>query len=299
MWRHEDIYFAALGGRGTPSRGSPAAHRAGPDRRAGAAGRSDHAAAAALPARSTAAPCGWRCRRCSTAARSCSTPLATSPAATAVGLLSDERVELTMLIGDATARPIADELAADRDARRLPLRPVGAAGDRVRRRGAVGRGHRPAARAAPARHGPRTRSARRRRAARAGCGRARRGRPRLVTDEHTAVLDDDLAPVAPGEVGRLARSGWIPLGYHGDDGAQRGDVPRGRRRALVGARRPGPTRGGRHDHRARARLDVDQHRRREGLPRGGRERAQGPPGRLRRAGRRACPTTATASRWRR
>ena len=35
-------------------------------------------------------------------------------ASTAVALLSGERVELTMLIGDATARPIADEIARDR-----------------------------------------------------------------------------------------------------------------------------------------------------------------------------------------
>ena len=53
-----------------------------------------------------------------------------------------------------------------------------------------------------------------------GQGRLRRADgvapPRLVTDEHTAVLGDDLSPVGPGEVGRLARTGWIPLGYHGD-----------------------------------------------------------------------------------
>ena len=37
-----------------------------------------------------------------------------------------------------------------------------------------------------------------------------------MTDDDTAVLDDDLQPVAPGEVGRLARKGWIPLGYRND-----------------------------------------------------------------------------------
>ena len=46
-----------------------------------------------------------------------------------------------------------------------------------------------------------------------------------MTDEHTAVLDDDLAPVAPGEVGRLARSGWIPLGYHGDEARSAATFP--------------------------------------------------------------------------
>src|SRR5437773_9020364 len=36
--------------------------------------------------------------------------------------------------------------------------------------------------------------------------------------EHTTVLDGDLQPVAPGSgvIGRLARKGHIPLGYHKD-----------------------------------------------------------------------------------
>ena len=63
----------------------------------------------------------------------------------------------------------------------------------------------------------------------------------------------------------------------------RRDVPRDRRRALLGARRLRPDRGGRQGHAARPRLQLRQHRRREGLPRRGRDGDQGPPGRLRRA----------------
>jgi acyl-CoA synthetase (AMP-forming)/AMP-acid ligase II len=42
---------------------------------------------------------------------------------------------------------------------------------------------------------------------------------RFTVDERTAVLDDDLQPVAPGSgvVGRLARKGHVPLGYHKDE----------------------------------------------------------------------------------
>ncbi|MFQ5514412.1 MAG: acyl-CoA synthetase [Myxococcota bacterium] len=42
--------------------------------------------------------------------------------------------------------------------------------------------------------------------------------PRFRMNEFTAVLDDDLEPLAPGSetIGRLARRGHIPLGYHGD-----------------------------------------------------------------------------------
>jgi acyl-CoA synthetase (AMP-forming)/AMP-acid ligase II len=47
---------------------------------------------------------------------------------------------------------------------------------------------------------------------------ARAGAPRFVMDPSTSVLDDELRPVAPGSgvVGRLARRGRVPLGYHGD-----------------------------------------------------------------------------------
>ena len=68
----------------------------------------------------------------------------------------------------------------------------------------------------------------------------------------------------------------------------RQDVPRDRRRALLRARRLRPDRGGRQGHAARPRLQLHQHRRGEGLPRGGRDGDQGPPRRLRRPrGRRA------------
>jgi acyl-CoA synthetase (AMP-forming)/AMP-acid ligase II len=40
--------------------------------------------------------------------------------------------------------------------------------------------------------------------------------PRFKVSDDTAVLDDDLRPVAPGVVGRLARRGFIPFGYYKD-----------------------------------------------------------------------------------
>lgn len=44
------------------------------------------------------------------------------------------------------------------------------------------------------------------------------GRPQFFMDEHTCVLDDDLNEVEPGSgvVGRLARSGHVPVGYYND-----------------------------------------------------------------------------------
>ena len=42
--------------------------------------------------------------------------------------------------------------------------------------------------------------------------------PRFVMNDETSVLDDELRPLRPGDgrIGRLARTGRIPLGYHKD-----------------------------------------------------------------------------------
>jgi len=42
---------------------------------------------------------------------------------------------------------------------------------------------------------------------------------RFTVDDRTAVLDDDMQPVVPGSgvVGKLARRGYVPLGYHKDE----------------------------------------------------------------------------------
>jgi len=40
--------------------------------------------------------------------------------------------------------------------------------------------------------------------------------PRFRVNDETTVLDDDLRPVAPGVIGRLARRGHVPLGYFRD-----------------------------------------------------------------------------------
>jgi acyl-CoA synthetase (AMP-forming)/AMP-acid ligase II len=44
------------------------------------------------------------------------------------------------------------------------------------------------------------------------------GRPRFMMGEHTTVLDDEGIPVEPGSgvVGRLARGGYVPIGYYKD-----------------------------------------------------------------------------------
>jgi acyl-CoA synthetase (AMP-forming)/AMP-acid ligase II len=127
-------------------------------------------------------------------------------------LLSHERVELTMLIGDATARPLADALDADPARFDLSSLQVIASGGAIMS---------PAVKEQLRRRLPHTKVVDTFGASETG-GQGRLSRSgstsRLVTDEFTAVLDDELRPVVPGSgaVGRLARRGWIPTGYYKD-----------------------------------------------------------------------------------
>ncbi|HEY8478869.1 MAG TPA: acyl-CoA synthetase [Spirillospora sp.] len=127
----------------------------------------------------------------------------------ALRLVADERANVLMLVGDVMARPIAEALATgEHDASSLV---------------AVASGGAPLTEGA--------KQALRERlphlmfldtygASETGaCGPSvggGKGTARFAMRPGVAVLGDDLKPVAPGEVGRLARSGHIPLGYYND-----------------------------------------------------------------------------------
>ena len=51
------------------------------------------------------------------------------------------------------------------------------------------------------------------------------GQPRLTHAGNVHVLDEQLRPVRPGGTGRLAKSGHVPLGYYGDEPATRATFP--------------------------------------------------------------------------
>jgi acyl-CoA synthetase (AMP-forming)/AMP-acid ligase II len=51
------------------------------------------------------------------------------------------------------------------------------------------------------------------------------GKPRLVGAANVIVVDEDLRPAAVGEVGHLAKSGHVPLGYYGDETATAATFP--------------------------------------------------------------------------
>jgi acyl-CoA synthetase (AMP-forming)/AMP-acid ligase II len=213
MWRHEDIYFASLGGRGTPSRGVPALRR--PDEIVGRVRRGDpimrrlplcplmHGGAqwVALQALLTGGALVLDTDRHFVAEH-------------ALSLLAAERVGLTMLIGDATARPLADALDGAPDRYDLSALQVVASGGAIL--SPAVRDHLrallPGVKVVDTFGASETGGQGRLTGARQGAA------PRLVADDRTTVLDEDLRPVVPGRgtVGRLASRGWIPYGYYKD-----------------------------------------------------------------------------------
>jgi 3-oxocholest-4-en-26-oate---CoA ligase len=212
MWRQEDIFFASLGGRGTPSKGIRALEH--PEEIVERVLRGDP-----IPCRLPLCPLmhgGAMWVALQTLYTGGTLVLATDrhfDAAHALSLLATERVALTMLIGDATARPLADTLAADPGAYDLSALQVIASGGAILS---------PAVKALFADLLPATKVVDTFGASETGgqgrLARSASGAARLLTDADTAVFDDDFVPVRPGsgQVGRLARSGSIPFGYYKD-----------------------------------------------------------------------------------
>ena len=210
---------------------------------------------------------------------------------------SASRLNFLLIVGDAFARPLLDELEPRRPTTCVadvllsggaPLS-AGAEGgvprappdadDRRRRR----------ARPRPAASWP---TCRRASAATTGTSPSARATTCCLRD-----LDRVLEP-GDDELGWLAKSGRLPLGYLGDAAKTARTYPVDRRRALRGARRPGPAARRRRGRAARPRLGHDQLRRREDLRRGGRGGAQGTTRRVR-LRRRRPPERAVGQRGRR
>ena len=208
-----------------------------------------------------------------------------------------EKVNTIAIVGDAFAKPMLRAL--DADARPLgPLEPrVMIVSSGVMFSEDVQAG---AARATTpammivdafslvrgARHGPVGVAAR----------RARRTTAKFTLGENTKVITDDgrevrarLGRDRPGGRRRLA-AGRLLQGR----GQVGGHLHHDRRQALLRARRLRHGRGRRLAHAARPRLGVHQHRRREGVPRGGRGGAQDPRRGASTPSPSACPTRSSA-----
>ncbi|HWW53949.1 MAG TPA: AMP-binding protein, partial [Acidimicrobiales bacterium] len=227
VWRHEDIFFATLGG-GNPG-GPPItrpeqigetvltnmAQRARPFLPPGTR-EPDRFAALALGPLMHASGQWSALGTLLGGGTSVVYPLRQMDMDRVLELVEDERVVMLTLVGDTSGRPLADALEAHpgrRDTSSLLL--LGSGGSilsaSVKARllaslptvlaisEAVGSSEAPVQGVAIAQAGPQTSL-------------------RFSVREVTTVLDDDLRPVVPGSgvIGRLATRGHVPLGYHND-----------------------------------------------------------------------------------
>jgi acyl-CoA synthetase (AMP-forming)/AMP-acid ligase II len=224
LWRHEDFFFSALAGGnhyGPPRTSVPEVA----------------AAAAEVPAAGyvITAPmmhAGGTYTLFSAFMLGATAVLASKfDAAEALRQVGAERAMVLSVVGDAMARPIADELAARPGEYDLSsLRVFGSGGALLS----------PAVRAQLLAAKPDLYITDRFGASETGTdgelGRDAGGRTTLTHAGNMHVLDDRLRPVRPGETGRLAKSGHVPLGYFGDAEASAATFPvlDGVRFALLG-----------------------------------------------------------------
>jgi acyl-CoA synthetase (AMP-forming)/AMP-acid ligase II len=218
MWRHEDIFFASLGGGGTRRYGIP---RLDDPAAVGEWAAGEHPLSPRMPL----CPLMHGGAQWLTLqglvfgdAVVLSTDRGFEPDH-ALDLMARERVAMTFVIGDAVMRPIVDRLAADPSRYDLSaLKAIGSGGAILS----------PSVKAQIAELLPHAKVADTFGASETG-GQGRLvsggsgdggsgGPPRLRTDDSSAVFDDELVPIEPGtgQVGKLGRRGHIPLGYYTD-----------------------------------------------------------------------------------
>lgn len=136
------------------------------------------------------------------------------------GLMQDEKIMLVAVVGDAMARPIADELAAHPGKYDLSSWLVFGSGGALLS---------PAVREQLLAVRPELFITDRFGSSETGTDgqieRGDAGHPRLIPQPTVRVLDENLRPAGPGEIGRIAKSGHVPLGYYGDVAATSATFP--------------------------------------------------------------------------
>jgi len=211
MWRHEDVFFAGLQG-GSPG-GDPIER---PEQLAESASDPDNALSILPAAPFIHGAAQWGGLICLfTGGKLVLQPGRSFDPDLVVQLCERERVNTITLVGDAMARPIAEVLAAGNyDLEDMVA--IASAGavlspavkDQLQELlpdtmilnnfGASETGHQGSA--LP------------------GEETGREGRPSFAMDETNTVLGEDMQPLTPGDgkIGKLARSGRVPLGYYKD-----------------------------------------------------------------------------------
>jgi len=211
LWRHDDIFFAAMGGGDPFASGN---HITRPEELVQRVLRPG-VTALAIPPFMHAAGHWLAFSTLFGGGKLVTLPSGSFDPVEVLQLAEAERANAIVVVGDAMARPLLDVLAADPD--RFDLSSVMAVGSG----GAV---LSPSTKAQLAELLPGRIVADRFGSSETGQvgGEAPAGDPfgppRLRVDAQTTVLDDDLCPVEPGSglIGNLARGGHVPLGYLGD-----------------------------------------------------------------------------------
>ncbi len=210
VWRQEDIFFAAMGGGGWGSR--PIERPEELVERLPTGGRSGAVMLVTAPLmHGNAQWASW-----SAFFMGGTVVLYTERAyegATVMRLISDERVISVALVGDAMARPLAEAVAAAPPGTydTSSLLAIGSGGAMLSA----------AVKEELSNHFPGAMIMDRFGASESGAqGAVEHGErgPIFAMGPDTTVLDDDLRPLTPGDgrIGRLARKGRIPVGYHKD-----------------------------------------------------------------------------------
>lgn len=212
LWRQEDIFFSAMGGGDLLQSGSPVER---PEELAARVTSPGFVALAAPPFMHASAH--WlACSILFAGGKVVTLPSGQFDPVEAWRLVGEEGVHILVVVGDAMARPLVDELDAN-GARYDPstLIVIGSGGAVLS----------PSTRRHLAELLPGRMIVDGFGASETGLIRAVEadsfgptGVPSLVLDEHTTVLDEGRRPVVPGSgrTGHLARRGRIPLGYLGD-----------------------------------------------------------------------------------
>ncbi|MCZ7530453.1 MAG: acyl-CoA synthetase [Acidimicrobiia bacterium] len=214
VWRQEDLFFASMSGGDPAGSEGPITE---PEQLVERVGEGTIVQLVTPPLMHVSAHWGTFMALFGGGTVALTEPGSFDPAAV-VKLIDAEGVNVVVLVGDAMARPLLDEMAAHRDEYDLSSLFVFASGGAAFSPGAKAKVHEilPNAMVLDGYGSTETGVAgtqRRHPGAKGDAGL------RIASSGTMSVLDDDLKPVEPGSgvIGRVARRGHIPLRYHKDE----------------------------------------------------------------------------------
>jgi acyl-CoA synthetase (AMP-forming)/AMP-acid ligase II len=209
LWRHEDIFFGAMGGGDPMQMGNTITQPDELPSRIPAVGLTGLVTPPLMHASAQ-----WTAFSLFFGGgKIVFTPGGRFDAAEILELISEEKANMLVIVGDAMARPLLDQLAATADGTydTSSLIVIGSGGAILS----------PSMKEELGQRLPTTMIVDGFGSSETGVQGTRAGmsdKPMFSVNAQTAVLDDDMKPLEPGseQIGRLARRGHIPLGYYND-----------------------------------------------------------------------------------